>query len=158
MDIDIRIGDYIFNCRAVGIIKDGNRILFQKKINDKYWALPGGKISVGETGEGAIIREIDEELGIKSKVYRVHSIIENFFFNGNDKYHQYIYCYLLEIEKDCYIFDKEEFMDIEGKNIIYKWFKINELDSSIIKPDYLSELLQEDCDNIKFITNNELDS
>lgn len=48
-DINIRIEDYILNCRAVAIIVNNNSILFQKRKQDEFWALPGGKIRVGET-------------------------------------------------------------------------------------------------------------
>ena len=38
----------------------------------------------------------------------------------DDKYHQYIFCYVLNIDNDSYIFYKEKIMDIDGKNIIYR--------------------------------------
>lgn len=158
MDINVMVGDYILNCRAVGIIINNNKILFQKKEKDKFWALPGGKISVGDTGEITIKREIFEELGINCEVERFHSVIENFFSFDNDKYHQYIFSYVLGIDKDSYIFNNDEFMGIEeNKKIMYKWFKIDELENSLIKPDYLKSLFN-DIDNkeIKFISNNEM--
>ena len=36
MDINVTLGDYILNCRAVGVIIDNNKMLFQKKEKDKY--------------------------------------------------------------------------------------------------------------------------
>lgn len=158
MDINVTLGDYILNCRAVGVIIDNNKMLFQKKEKDKYWALPGGKISVGDTGESTVKREILEELGINCEVERVHSVVENFFSFGDDKYHQYIFCYILNVDKDNYIFNNEEFMGIEeNKRIMYKWFDIDELSNSLIKPDYLKNLFN-DINNkeIKFISNNEM--
>ena len=157
MDINVRIGEYIFNCRAVGIIMNKDRILFQKKIDDIYWALPGGKIGIGETGEVAIRREMLEELEIDVKVERIDSVVENFFSFNNDKYHQYIFCYILSVDDSSYIFDKEEFMGIEDKGIIYKWVDINKLDDVMIKPDYLKKMLENrDDSGIKFISNNEI--
>ena len=155
MDINVKIGDYVLNCRAVGIIRNGNKILFQKKENDKYWALPGGKIAVGDTGEVTIKRELQEEIGIDVGVIRVHSIVENFFSFDNDKYHQYIFCYLLSVNKDSFIYEDEEFEGIENKGIIYRWIDINALE--MVKPDYLRKLLvMKDDENIKFISNNEI--
>ena len=120
--------------------------------------MPGGKISVGDTGESTVKREILEELGINCEVERVHSVVENFFSFGDDKYHQYIFCYILNVDKDNYIFNNEEFMGIEeNKRIMYKWFDIDELSNSLIKPDYLKNLFN-DINNkeIKFISNNEM--
>ena len=159
MDINVKIGDYILNCRSVGIIRNKNKILFQKKINDKYFALPGGKICVGETGEETIKREILEEIGAESKVERVHSVVENFFLFDNNKYHQYIFCYILSVDINSYIFDKEEFMDVENKNIIYKWIDIDKINNEMIKPDYLKDILCDmDNQDIKFIINNEINN
>lgn len=136
MDINVRIDNYIFNSRAVGIIIDNNRILFQKKVNDKYWALPGGKIKVFETGEDAIKRELMEELGIdECSVVRMHSISENFFEFSGDKYHQYIFSYIVNISKDSYIYENDVFNSKEEKDLIYRWFNLDMLDSSLIKPD-----------------------
>lgn len=42
-DINIRIEDYILNCRAVAIIVNNDRILFQKRKQDEFWALLGRK-------------------------------------------------------------------------------------------------------------------
>ena len=63
---------------AVGaVIKHNDQILIGKKIkctkNPKHpiseeWHLPGGHIKKGETDEEALIREIQEETGIKIKV------------------------------------------------------------------------------------------
>ena len=157
MDINVRIDNYILNCRSVGIIRNKNKILFQKKINDKYFALPGGKIKIGEVSSDAIIREIYEELKEKSTIDRMHSVVENFFSFDDNKYHQYIYCYLLNIDSNSYIYNSDEFIGIEDKDIIFKWINIEDIDNEMVKPDYLKDILC-DMDNrdIKFIVNDEI--
>ena len=115
MDINVKIDDYILNCRTVGIIIRDDKILLQKKLDDKYFTLPGGKIMVGETGEDAIKRELMEELNIECCVNRINSVCENFFsFNGN-RYHQYIFSYIINIDNDNYVFKNEKF------NIDWEW-------------------------------------
>jgi hypothetical protein len=42
-DIQFKINDIIFNCRAVAIIIYDNKILFQKRKQDEFWALLGRK-------------------------------------------------------------------------------------------------------------------
>lgn len=53
---------------AVGILKRNGRVLVAERPADKpyagYWEFPGGKIETNETGEAALKRELDEELGI----------------------------------------------------------------------------------------------
>jgi len=50
-------------------LRDGNgRILMQRRrenaVHGGLWEFPGGKVENGESPEAAIVREIDEELGI----------------------------------------------------------------------------------------------
>ena len=45
------------------IEKDG-KVLLAKGIGDEFWDMPGGRIHSGEKPEGALAREIKEELGL----------------------------------------------------------------------------------------------
>ena len=154
-DINVIINDINFNCRAVAIIKYDDKILFQKQQKDKYWALPGGKIHILEKGEEAIKRELKEELGINEiKVQKCFSVSEYFFKYENNRYHQYIFSYIVNIPEKEWIFKQEEFLGIEKeKNLIYKWITIENLKDNLIKPDFLaSQLLNISKEEIQFIS------
>jgi len=53
---------------AVALIDADGRILLSRRPDGKpmagLWEFPGGKVKPGETPENALIRELDEELGI----------------------------------------------------------------------------------------------
>lgn len=53
---------------AAALVDSDNRVLLSKRPEGKQlaglWEFPGGKVDAGETPEEALIRELDEELGI----------------------------------------------------------------------------------------------
>lgn len=143
-DIKFKIDDTVFNCRAVAIIIFNDNILFQKRKQDKFWALPGGKIRVGETTKEAIARELKEELGLISlDVSDVVTVSEYFFEFGKDKYHQFIFGHKVLIKNNEWMLTKEEFNGIEEQeHLVFKWFELKELGTAPIKPDFLKEQLE----------------
>lgn len=56
---------------AVALIDCDGRVLLAERPEGKifagYWEFPGGKIETGETPEAALVRELDEELGVDTK-------------------------------------------------------------------------------------------
>jgi len=157
-DIRLMIEDVKFSVRAVGVLRKNNRILFQKRKGDEFWALPGGAIEVLERAKDVIARELEEEIGLKDvEVIRPLWFVEYFFKFNNLDQHQYIIGYLLNIDDNNEIINKEEFDGIEeGKNIIYKWIDINNLQNEKIKPDYLKDKLLTMKDNFEFIEEDNL--
>ena len=141
-DINVKINDINFVCRSCAVIRNGDKVLFQKRKNDKYYALPGGKIEVLETVKDALKRELIEELGVEVEVKDIVSVVENFFEFNNEKVHQYIFSYEVKLLDDKYN-NLDEFEGIETlKKVIFKWFDIDELDEEFIKPNYLVKQLK----------------
>ena len=57
---------------VAGVIIDNNKVLIARRIkgdeDELLWEFPGGKVEEDETPEGALQRELREELGLKVKV------------------------------------------------------------------------------------------
>ena len=53
---------------AAALVDAGRRVLLQQRSPDRpmagLWEFPGGKVEAGETPEAALVRELEEELGI----------------------------------------------------------------------------------------------
>jgi 8-oxo-dGTP diphosphatase len=47
------------------------------------WEFPGGKIEPGEDPQGALRRELEEELGIRAEIGRKAAQIQHTYVNGN---------------------------------------------------------------------------
>jgi len=47
---------------------DAGRLLLVHKIDNDYWALPGGAMDLGESVAQAAVREVEEETGVKAEV------------------------------------------------------------------------------------------
>lgn len=68
-----------FRLRAAAIIIEDNSILFATNSSEKYYYSIGGAISLGETAEEAVKREVLEETGVAYEIDRLAFVQENFF-------------------------------------------------------------------------------
>ncbi len=57
---------------VAGIIRNGQgEILLQRRSDNGLWGLPGGSVEIGETVGQAIVREVEEETGLRVEVERL---------------------------------------------------------------------------------------
>lgn len=72
---------------AVAIIEQDGKFLVGKRAQDKpyagKWAFLGGKLEKGETPEGALRREVREELGMEVEIVRTLPVIDANLPDGN---------------------------------------------------------------------------
>ena len=112
------------SAKGVLINSEGRVLLLKNERN--MWELPGGRIEQGEQPEQALIREIDEELGITVSVKQlidvcVYEVLRN--------------RYVLIVSYECEFDDKQELI-ISDEHTDYGWFNIRELDKYEIADGY----------------------
>ena len=57
-----------------GVLIKGDKILLIRRKNEPFngrWALPGGFVEYGETVEEAVLREFEEEVGLKARIKKL---------------------------------------------------------------------------------------
>lgn len=70
MTIDPRLNDIddcLYRVAARVLIVQDDKVLLVKEADDAWWAVPGGGVDHGETIEGTLVREVEEELGVSPK-------------------------------------------------------------------------------------------
>ena len=75
---------------ACGVLVDGSRILLGKRASHRRaypncWDVVGGKVEDGETVDAALVRELNEELGIALVKARPLGTIEDPNSKGREK-------------------------------------------------------------------------
>lgn len=76
--ISVEVGAVRFNLRVAGVCLNEDRVLVHQAPWEAFASLPGGRIEAMESTEGALRREMREELGCEVAVERLLWVIENF--------------------------------------------------------------------------------
>lgn len=103
MDCTFKTDEGKFNFRVGALIRDRNRILVVRnpKEQPNVWYSVGGRVCYGESLEEAILRELEEETGIRCKVERLAAIHENFFTPPDGiPYHEFSAYFFVKPDKE----------------------------------------------------------
>lgn len=146
MDISVRFENAgRFNYRTAVVVIHKGRILLHKPVEESYWALPGGRVTLMETSSDAAVREMQEELHVDVNIDRLLWITENFFTYNQESSHEIGFYYKASLKDTKQIpLGKDPFHGHEGERILlYQWYPVNKLDDITIKPLFLKNGLQQ---------------
>lgn len=140
MDVSVIINDTKFNYRVATLIKNNNKILLHKNKEDDFYAIPGGRIMIGETSENALKREFIEEIGAKISIKDFLGTVENFFEYNGRKYHEIMIVYESNFDIDSNFYKKEKIIGLEENGKIeFIWKTIDEIKNLDLRPFFLKE-------------------
>lgn len=140
MDVSVMINNTKFNYRVATLIKSNNKILLHKSKEDDFYAIPGGRIMIGETSENALKREFIEEIGAKITIKNYLGTVENFFEYNEKKYHEVMIVYESNFDSDSNFYKKERIIGLEGNGKIeFIWKTIDEIKELDLRPLFLKE-------------------
>ncbi|GGH27670.1 NUDIX hydrolase [Paenibacillus segetis] len=134
-----------FNFRVAGILIHNGKLLLHTTKTDDFWNLPGGRVEFNESTEQALIRELQEELGVTIQLERLVYVNEDFFEYDCKKYHEIGFYYLMSLPANHDILQKkEEFYGLEDNGrLIFKWFEVEELLDLEVYPEILKTDIKE---------------
>ena len=70
------------------LILKKNKVLLCKLKSERHYFLPGGHLKFGESIKKALLRELNEELGIKPKIGPLVGICEHIYCKNGKKHHE----------------------------------------------------------------------
>lgn len=140
MDISFQCENRKFNYRACAMIISDNKILAMHDERSPYFYLPGGRVAIGETAEQAVIREVQEEIGVTSKIIRPLWLNQAFFTEDVDNlnYHELCIYFLMDITETDLLTRGNVFTSKEGQRThIFEWLEFNRLKDEYFYPLFL---------------------
>lgn len=154
MVITIKDQDNRFGVRVAALIfnHDMSKIFMQKQKDHDYYMFPGGRLEINEDAETAILRELDEELGINEDV-KLKYIIENFIkFPNNKKYHEIGFYFVIKIDEQKYNYELEKvYSSLDEENdgsSEFVWISNDELENYKVMPNFMVEkIVKNNFDN-----------
>lgn len=143
MDLSFRVDNQKFNYRVCAIIlSDGKILTVYHSAPSPYYSLPGGRVTMDETAEQAVVREVQEELGVTPKISRPLWLDQAFFAKDTDGLHYHELClyFLMDISDTDLLERGNVFTLMEGKHEhIFEWLAFERLKEEYFYPIFLKK-------------------
>jgi len=141
MDLTFKTENGIFNYRVCAVILNDDKLLAMKNDKTPYFFLPGGRVSLHESAETALRREIKEELGIAPKKVKPLWLAESFFVEDADKekFHELCIYYLVDVS-ETEITEQECFEGLETEHHeVFEWLPVDTLQEQYLYPLFIKD-------------------
>jgi ADP-ribose pyrophosphatase YjhB (NUDIX family) len=152
----VRSGGAVFLHRVAGLAVDGSRRLLHRAAGDEFWALPGGRVHIGETAAEALRREMAEEIQVAVEVGPMIFVVENYFMDrpidapeGDDVesmvHHEVGLYHLMTLPERFVETDSFSGVELPGTpdefELEFRWFEVDVIEGMDIRPAVLRSYL-----------------
>jgi len=121
-----------FTNRVGGILIQDEHVLCQATSDENFFFLPGGRAELGESASASLLREMQEELGVLMNIERLLYVVENFFTEPNDSWHELGLYFLMTAPANSYLNQSLEpirRVDEAGNHLRFYWLTIAQLET-----------------------------
>lgn len=142
MDISFKFENGKFNYRVCAMMISDNKVLAMQDERSPYYYLPGGRVKMGETAEHAVIREIQEELGVTTRIIRPLWLNQAFFTEDVDNlnYHELCIYFLMDVADTGLLARGNKFTSKEGHQThTFEWLEFRRLKDEYFYPLFLKK-------------------
>ncbi|HFU4217354.1 TPA: NUDIX hydrolase [Streptococcus suis] len=147
MDFRTVIDNQSFGVRATALlIKDG-KIFLTKDAKGHYYTI-GGAVSVNETAQDAVVREVKEELGVDSRVNQLAFVVENQFTHEDIDFHNIEFHFIVDPIGEM----PKEIIEDSLKQVC-EWIELDKLVNLDVVPAFLAHELPNWNGQVKHIMN-----
>ena len=132
-----------FHLRVAAVVLEQDQVLLHRLERDDFWALPGGRVEVGELAKHAILREFLEELNVEVRCDHLLGVGENFFEHEGEPYHEIGLYFSVALSTEAAVRAKDKtHIGVEGnRRLEFKWFAVSQLAAINFQPKTLRESL-----------------
>lgn len=136
-----------FHIRARALLFSNGQILLAHRKGAANTYLPGGHVDPGESAKTTIVRELDEELGVKGKVTSFLGVVEH-GYEVDRVFHQELNLIFLVEETQL---NWEIPLQSKESHLEFFWCPINQIDCQNLQPTPFVDLIRKYFDGDKEI-------
>ena len=141
--ISFDLNDTRFQLRAAAVIEHHGEVLLHRAVHDQFWALPGGRVEVGEHASATIVRELKEELDEIVQCGQLLCVAENFFEYSGTRYHEIGLYFRVHLASESKLVTHSgPFLGSEpDARLEFAWFPRSVLPDVDVRPEFLRHSL-----------------